>query len=158
MFIRAGVKDNEISIGGVENMCMMVYVGSDNDLPLVVWKNGSSLVVKALNVERREDKFANEHLTKEHRYSVGSWQGCGCGFSFNFSDEYYSEEDNIRGKQSIEALFDYIRDNVMGDNCELLSFWAGEGIKHNPETLDIQNFDFGDSFEFLEGQYLTVKK
>ena len=139
-------------------MCMMVYIGAENELPLVEQKDGSPLGIRALNVERREDKFANEHLTKGYRYSVGSWQGCGCGFSFNFSDECYDEEENIRGKQSVEALFDYIRDNITGGTCELLSFWAGEGINHSPEMLDMKDFNFGDSFELLEGQYLTVKK
>jgi len=134
---------------------MMVYIGSDNELPLI---EEGPLLVKVLNVGNHDDKFANENLTKKHRYYVGSWQGCGCGFSFNFDDEHYDGEDNVLSKQSVESLFDYIRVNVTSDNCELLSFWAGEGIEHNSDTLDLKNFALGDSFNFLEGQYITVIK
>jgi len=139
---------------------MMVYIGSDSELPLIEWKNGkeSPLCVSVLNVENHEDKFANENLTMKYRYYVGSWQGCGCGFSFDFDDEQFGKEDNILGKQSVEALFGYIRDNAMSDNCELLSFWAGEGIGYNIDTLDLKNFTLGNSFNFLDGQYIIVKK
>ena len=138
----------------------MAYIGSDNELPLIEWKNEneSPLCVNVLNLEYYDDKFANENLTMKHRYCVGSWQGCGCGFSFDFDDEHYEAEDNIRGKQSVEALFDYIRVNVTNDSCELLSFWSGEGIEHDSDILDLKDFVLGNSFDFLEGQYMTVTK
>ena len=140
-------------------MCMMVYVGSDNKLPLIEWKNEESLLsVQALNSEYPDDEFANKNLTMDYQYYVGSWQGCGCGFSFDFDNEQFEENDNTLGKRSIEALFDYIRVNVESDNCELLSFWSGGEIAHESDTLDLKEFILGNSFDFLEGQYIAVKK
>ena len=81
--------------------------------------------MRNINCTYGDDKFANENLKEEYKYHVGSWQGCGCGFQFDFSGEsYFTQEDNKLGKQSVESLFEYLRNNIKGDNCEILSFWG----------------------------------
>ena len=139
-------------------MCMMIYVGSDNELPLIECRDEDSVIyVEKLDVTlSSDDCFAKENLKKEHKYYVGSWQGCGCGFSFDCSNELYNEENNKRGKQSVESLFEYLRANIENDNCEILSFWAGKGISEPNDVIDLKNFTLGDSFSFLEGQHITV--
>jgi len=139
---------------------MALYIGSDNALPLIAWREGETpICISALDLSSNEDHFAAEYLMKPHQYYVGSWQGCGCGFSFDFTDEQYDEEGNVRGRQSVERLFEFIRSNVKGEECELLSFWEGGqygGISHQ-SSFDLREFALGDAFAFLEGQYTIVQ-
>ena len=141
-------------------MCMALYIGSDNELPLIEWREGETpICVSALSASSEEDDFASEYLTKPYKYYVGSWQGCSCGFTFNFTDENYDEEENVLGKQSVEALFKFIQTNVNGAECELLSFWSGDqynGIAHQ-SIIDLKKFTLDDKFEFLEGQHTIVR-
>jgi len=150
----------------------MVYIGSDNELPLIGRDAGGiAILVEDLDLRNRDDKFACDNLTKQYKYFIGSYQGCGCGFMYDFAraepsnikDEYKGFLEEIiekqqKGKQSFETLFEYIRTNVKGDNCELLSFWTGEGIEHDNSVIDLKTFSLGHEFKFLNGQYLTVYK
>ena len=142
-------------------MCMALYISSDNELPLIEWREGETpICVSALNASSKEDEFASECLTKLYKYYVGSWQGCSCGFTFDFSGENYDEEENVLSKQSVETLFKYIQANVEGAECELLSFWSGDqykGISHQA-VIDLKKFTLGNKFEFLEGQHTLVLK
>ena len=146
-------------------MCMMLYIGSDNELPLIEWRDGETpICVSALNILSKDykddDFFACEYLKKRYKYHIGSWEGCGCGFEFDYSDELYDKDDNDLGKQSVEALFGYIRANVIGGECELLSFWSGDqykGITHQ-SNIDLKEFIPSESFSFEEGQYTVVQK
>ena len=138
-------------------MCMMVYIGADSELPIIDFQDEvSDFCARKLNDTYSDDKFAKENLTKEHKYHVGSWQGCGCGFAFGLAG--FDDFANEHGRKSVQALFEYIRSNIKSDNCELLSFWAGEGMNEPSRVLDLKDFVLGESFEFLEGQYLTVEK
>ncbi len=138
-------------------MCMMVYIGADNELPIIEYQGEiSSICTRKLNDAYTDDRFAKENLTKEYKYYIGSWQGCGCGFRFDMNCEGFSSEGNERGKQSVQSLFDYIKTYVKNNNCELLSFWAGDGMNEPDDIL--KSFVLNDSFEFLEGQYITIKK
>ena len=141
-------------------MCMMVYVAAENELPLMEWGRDKHnvLCVRPLNFYSSNDQLADINLAMPYKYHMCSWQGCGCGFSFDFDDNSYDEEQNTLGKQSVQALFDYIRTHVKGDECEILSFWAGDGIEHDGGALDLRGLVVGDRFEFLEGQLLSVTK
>jgi len=156
---------------------MALYIGSDNVLPLIEWREGEPLPidVRELDLSIRDDAFAASHLTKKYQYFVGCWQGCGCGFRFDYTCEQHDNEYNDLGKQSLEALFTYISENVSGDSCELYSFWMGGrslgdffstifqrhkksyGVEHKDET-DLKTFVLGDRFEFYDKQYITVYK
>jgi len=142
---------------------MALYIGSDNELPLIEWCEGETPVcISALDFSDKDDEFAALYLLKPYRYYVGSWLGCSCGFSFDFADIYdeEDEDENIKSKQSVESLFEFIQTNVKGGECELLSFWNGEydeGILHK-EVIDLNEFVLGDEFTFLEGQYITLRK
>jgi len=142
-------------------MCMMLYIGSDRELPLIDWQDGCVFSVRKLlpNDSYGDSLFATENLKKPHKYQLGSWQGCGCGFSFDY-DKFGYEEDNLLGKQSLAALFDYLRANIGGGDFELLSFWSGEWICEPGEILrlsDLSDSVFGEkSFYFAEGEIVQV--
>jgi len=125
-------------------MCMMLYLGADNELPYIKWKDGAVFAVT--------DIHSSYNFLLAHT-------GCGCGFTFDYTNEQFDEETNALGKKSLSTLFDYIVENIASDNCELVSFWAGkenEEIRHSDE-LDLSDFVFSDSFSFLENQYIFVR-
>ena len=64
-------------------------------------------------------------------------------------------KENRRNKQSVEALFEYIRANVEG-NCELLSFWGGDREIKSRDVIDLKNFVMGNKFHFESVQHITV--
>ena len=162
-------------------MCMMVYIGSDNELPLIDrWGNNTSpIYIWELDCSYDDDDFANNALVKKYKYGVGSWQGCACGFAFDYSDQFNElpwflrvltskeekkehieniKENNDLGKQSFESLFEYICVYVANDNCELLSFWTDNFEIKDRSIIDLKAFSLGDSFKFSDGQYITVSK
>ena len=115
-------------------MCMMLYVSSDNSLPVVesIGESAQLLSVRELNCNFADDKFTSEHLTKKYKYGIVSWQACGCGFQFDYNSVEFEDEYNESGKQSLNALFEYLRNNVQGDECDLISIWAGKyNIEYN---------------------------
>ena len=165
-------------------MCWYLYMGSDNELPLIEWKKDEELpiCVRRLSCGNDDDDFAERQLTKKYKYYVGAWQGCGCNFRFDFveADKFMNEMseqekqelemacngsiDDIvyghskKGKRSVEALFDYICANVEGGECELLHFGSGCNRIERHDVIDLKSFVLGDTFKFPERQYITVYK
>ena len=145
-------------------MCMMLYLGSDNALPIIRQENTEDgLSMQPLSVHKLDESFddyeyVSEQLSKKFRYLVNSWQGCGCGFHFDNNNKKHHSDSNKFGKQSLEALFEYIRVNVRSDECELFSMWNREPKMVHRTVIDLRDFNIGDSFRFLEGQYITVYK
>ena len=166
-------------------MCMMLYIGADNELPLMKFREKKSVIsVRKLISDLSEDSLAKKRLTKKYKYFIGSWQGCACGFAFDFPEaareiseldekqkqemeayfkksvEDFIYESHIKGKQSVQALIDYIRDNTSGDS-ELVSFWADnvdDAVWESDGVIDLKSFVLGDSFKFSERQYITICK
>lgn len=140
-------------------MCMLLYIGSDNILPLIEWQDNKNQLICVRKIDcSYDDRFASEHLANKYQYSIISWQGCGCGFQFDYNNEEFDDEYNKLGKQSLEALFNYIHDHVQNDDCELFSMWAGKHEAEYHNVIDFRDFKLGDSFKFLEGQYITIYK
>ena len=141
---------------GEKGMCMMLYLGADNELPYIKWKDGAVFAVTDIHSSYNA---VLKHMTKKYQYFLLAHTGCGCGFTFDYTNEQFDEETNALGKKSLSTLFDYIVENIASDNCELVSFWAGkenEEIRHSDE-LDLSDFVFNDSFAFLENQYIFVR-
>ena len=139
-------------------MCMMLYLASDTASPLIenTQEDRKPLYVRELDGASDDDKFASEYLTKPYKYKLGSWQGCGCGFQFDYRDYGLDDEDNEWGKRSLAALFAYLRANVSGGECDLLSFWSGEDVEHSA-VMDLRDLTLdGDSFSFKEGLHIKV--
>ncbi len=59
-------------------MCLAVYIGTDEELPLSAWVEDQTLVCfSALN---EKDFPVRKHFSSKNVYYVGSDEGCGCGF------------------------------------------------------------------------------
>ena len=149
-------------------MCMQLYIGLDNEL--CDEGQGSEFRPWRLHQESNDDNFADKYLTKKYRYGL---MGCACDLWYDLNqpieifdgmtdDEIRSHtisvrEGNKRRKQGVEKLFSYISSNVESDNCELVSFWAGEYKMEHNDILDLKGMVLGDDFKFFkEGQYITV--
>ena len=105
-------------------MCMMLYIGSDNELPLIEWQKGVLFAVGEID---GNDAVVKRHFKTKYHYVLGSHIGCGCGF---FEDEAEApgtepKVDKTGRDSSIKALVDCIGKHVSGDYCELVSCWTG---------------------------------
>jgi hypothetical protein len=146
----------------IVNMCMMLYLGSDAELPLIPWDDNihQSICVNELN---DPIEYVRKHFSKPFIYYVGAYEGCGCGFSFGIY-EAIDEDDRLAyelGKKSVSDLFKYLRANSeLTNNFEMYSCLAGDEPippeKH--ETIFLNEFEIGDSFEFKDRQFIMVYK
>jgi len=137
----------------------MLYLGSDNELPLVKLQKCAFLCVK--NAQNMQ------HLTKKFQYYIGSYQGCGCGFWYEAAediDDISTQFENNR--RSVAALFEYIQKYVEANQCELFTTWADDEDKDitHREVIRISEFDFKESFHYpywdyaLTNRYVTIYK
>ena len=58
------------------------------------------------------------------------------------------------------ALFDYLRENVSGSNCELVSCLTGEEEKdliYN-DVIKLSEFKLEDKYKFLQNQHIEIIK
>jgi hypothetical protein len=141
---------------------MMLYLASDIKLPLIAWDDG---VIQSLCVTELPEgcECVKAQFSKPFVYYVGSYEGCGCGFSFGVY-EVIDEDDRLsfeQGRSSVIELFDYLATNIkLTDKFELFSCLAGnEAIC--PEVHDkifLSKFCIGDYFEFGDKQYIEIYK
>lgn len=150
-------------------MCMMLYIASNKELPLVKWNEKNHILVEELDEHKT---LVKAQFTKPYVYCVGSYQGCGCGFAYgyvnftelkqietslNVLDMAYEEEK--KRKSSVSELFEYIKQNLENDcEIELYSCWAGkeDGIPEQNLDINLSGFTLGDSFRFEENQFIKV--
>lgn len=151
-------------------MCMMLYIASDKELPLVPTGEDDyqPIYVDELSKYNSEVK---KQFTKKYSYYIGSYQGCGCGFSYgqyNIDseevDESLIEFFNIeveKRKKSVRELFNYISNNLENvSEIELYSCWAGneKGTPKHRLEISLANFSLGNEFSFEEDQLIIVHK
>ena len=124
-------------------MCYMLYLGSEQALPLIPapdWDSiGDDVLAKAPRLIIRtvpdEKAAVIGHFTEKHAVYAGSYEGCGCGFNL-CADEYdwYDDEDDdgvaaALSAQSREALAEYVQRNGV---TSLYGCWDGE--QHLPKV------------------------
>ena len=66
-------------------MCIMLYLASECPLPLVPWDEAyPGFHVTSLETNRHNwwEDWVWQQFTKPFVYSIGSYQGCACGFQF----------------------------------------------------------------------------
>ena len=97
-------------------MCLALYIATDQALPLVPWDAERP----ALHLQEAVFHPRNpltDFLSKPLIYSVGSHQGCGCGFA----------DDALEGDQARQALVDHLA-AALRENAEVEVYvcWSGE--------------------------------
>ncbi|MDP4145468.1 MAG: hypothetical protein Q8936_13445 [Bacillota bacterium] len=151
-------------------MCMMLYTASDVKLPLVPagQQDYQPIYVDELSEYNLDVK---KQFTKKYVYYIGSYQGCGCGFSYGQYDiedkevnesfiEIFNAEQEKR-KRSVRELFNYITNNLKNvSEIELYSCWAGNEKNTSKHKLHISlaNLSLPNKFSFEEDQLIIVHK
>lgn len=137
----------------------MVYISADQPLPLIEWQEDKPAfyVCELAQDETRVTK----QFTKPFVYYAGSHQGCGCGFTYG-QWPIEKEEDKIEdlaARESVKSLSLYLRNAVQQGPVELYACWDGDQ-EAEPEyrTVVTPEQITGETFEFKEKQFLTIRK
>jgi len=116
-------------------MCLTLYIGSDQELKQIEW-NIEHPALNAVPLGEFDEK-AKVIFSAANLLSIGSDQGCGCGFRHALvqGDEWLIvEEDDLKETQrNHRELVDYIK-NVGGD-IEIYACWNGD-IPDEPQSIE----------------------
>ena len=140
---------------------MMLFLASDKKLPFIPWDDNANQNLIVIELDET-NKSVMKQFTKKFVYDIGAYEGCGCGFKFGIfePEDDDDKEAEAAGRRSVEELFNYLRKNMnRDDKIELYHCWAGdEG--NNPEQIiliNLSEFTLGNSFQFLENQFITIQ-
>jgi len=130
-------------------MCNMLYIGADQELPLIPWdERAPAFHVEPLSegVEAVRNVFGVPYV-----YYAGSHDKCGCGFQLGeFPDPEDEEAPAMR--RSLNLLADYV-EQQLARVCRLSFYacWAGgesaEPVRRRSVTAEQLR---GEDFFFLE--------
>ncbi|HEV2802074.1 MAG TPA: hypothetical protein VGW12_16485 [Pyrinomonadaceae bacterium] len=137
---------------------MMVYIAADEPLPLIEWQENVSVfcVTKLSEGEKR----VHRQFSRPFVYYLGSYEGCGCGFSYD--DEPVEDEDDRRrdaaARESVRQLSKYLSDVVRRGSVEMYACWDGDQEAEPEERLEVRpDFFGGETFAFKEKLFFKVE-
>ena len=135
-------------------MCMMLYIGTRQHLPL---KSTPDLRIEEVAVEAVLQWFSLPHI-----HFIGAHTGCSCGFPSVTADvpiEFYpgmleGNPEREADLRSVGALLELIGEqSSQGDEVQLYPVWNGEEgeppkgtIELAPDRLVIDEFFFNERF------------
>src|SRR5262245_32171358 len=150
-------------------MCRFVYITADRPLPTPAPTPLFRLAPCEVEQERRVRSVAPGRYV----LTAYSWQGCGCGFSYESADELAAGLVGIpegeparataiewreKGRGSVAALRAYLAEayRVAGP-LQLYVVWAGdEGQPPHREAIVTPDYFGGDGFCMRDPELLTV--
>jgi hypothetical protein len=153
--VAVGCSGMPLSVGS-RAMCIAVYLGALEPLPLVPWdERHRGFHVDAIDETQEQDRVVRERLGTPYVYYAGSSDGCGCGFQFQQDPEWAKE----RGEYELElatlrAFRDYL-DSALQQLHEVrfFAFWEGESWKEPMEHRRLVPDDLTrEDFLFVEGE------
>ena len=137
-------------------MCMMLYIGSDQSLPLVPGGDATGV----FHVGELHQDFAGvaKQFTVGHVRYAGSHEGCGCGFQLG---EYpgFEDDDAPAKRKSLRDLAEYIERQLQaGGRIELFACWAGDelAVPEHRRRLTLEDLR-SDDFFLLQGEASVVE-
>ena len=137
-------------------MCVMLYLASDEPLPLVAWNEECP----GFHVSDPDPTYdeVRQWLSKPHVYDLGAHPGCACGFSYGEHPDHEKPEDVRKSRETVRQLSEYLgRAVTEAGELELYSWWNGE--ESNPpsvrKALSPSRIG-GDAFWFEEGQLTRI--
>lgn len=120
-------------------MCLVVYLATDAQLPVVAWDK----TAPAFNVRLHKRKRVRAEFNAGYVYETGAHTGCGCGFLTDGDDS----AEATKTSASREALRSYVEQALQSGEVELLVSWLGDEKKDaravvmSPEELVTADFD-----------------
>lgn len=141
-------------------MCMVYFIGTDKDIPLIEF-NSTEPAFHVIELSEQE-QIVQEHFSKLRVHYIGSSQGCGCGFRAQPSCVYDpdSEEFSTTIKDH-NALADYLDQlMVLGEKeIELYGCWSGDEKEKSESRRECSTSDIRqNAFQFNEREFLVIKK
>lgn len=152
-------------------MCLVLYIGSDADCPLlepqdfsVIDHNDPSWPSKVVpfSVQKLagDERAAAKHFdTKIVRY-VGSFEGCGCGFNASYAPEWDDpavEDDHFQaGKESRRLLREYVEQHQIR---QIYACWSGDESLESELQFDIMSDQItNQNFQIPERVLLRISE
>lgn len=140
-------------------MCRYLYLASDLELPLVESSDKEPLLsIKPLE---EQDMTVLKHFSMKHVVYAGSFEGCSCGFSYDFSDMSDDEDrkEQEKRKASVVALLGYIKQQLVGAiSLELYECWADEQghDMQGHSYIDLGTLSLGETFGFEDNTLIRI--
>jgi hypothetical protein len=138
-------------------MCLMVYIASDQSLPLIAWdETAPAFYVTELHTT---EQSVRHQFTKPFIYYAGSHEGCGCGFDYGQWPILDSDDRNQEqaARETIRRLAIYLTSAVQSGTIEMFACWDGDQAAEPIERIAVIPAYFGgDAFAINEKQFLTV--
>jgi hypothetical protein len=136
---------------------MMLYIGSDDALPLVPWdKAAPGFHVAELSPDLND---VRHQFSVAHVYYSGSHDGCGCGFQLG---EYpdFEDDDAPAKRESLRRLAEYLDQQLAaGRKLELFACWAGGETSPPTYHRRLHSEDFtAERFFFNDGELSIVEQ
>lgn len=124
----------------------MVYIGSDQPLPLIDWNENK----RAFNISEltKYEKHVETQFRFPYVYNAGSHLGCGCGFIKESKDE----EELAQVIDNYFQLSAYLQKaRETGANNQIFSCWDGDQAAkpEHREEINLQHLIEAD-FKFKE--------
>ncbi len=135
-------------------MCMMLFIGSKNPLPLIGFDEG----IPAFHTKHldKSELAAKQHFSVNYILYAGSSEGCGCGFKHALIDKkdvwlnVVNDDLTDESRLNQQALLNYIkRFTQTEDLIEIFACWDGDFAcpsewkeRITKETLVHENFYF----------------
>lgn len=144
-------------------MCLMVYLATDRERPLVPWVEERP----AFHVSRggNEVERVRPQLHKARIYVVGADTGCGCHFrqeggvlAARYAPEQLDPGAREATRECHRRLHAYVAACLEDEeSVELFSCWNGDEQSDSaaPRTLTLADLA-DEQFHFLEGQRIVV--
>lgn len=137
-------------------MCMISFIGSDTELPMIDWnENKPGFFVQQLE---EQDLPIKDKFTRKNVYYLGSHSKCGCGFQYG---QYFEQEamEETKARADVDQLRSYLTQALTSSNIEVYGCWDSD-VSLPALRTDYVNLDTigGDSFSFEERVVLHLGK
>jgi hypothetical protein len=143
-------------------MCDALFIGADRQLTLIQYE-AEKTPIHIMNISETE-KAVLDKIKKPYVYYIGAYEGCGCGFRYGITEkeygkEYIEQEEEINGRASVDALFEYLSSQVKpGEEVILFNSWEGEFQQpiEKETTINLNIFQLPASFQFENHERIRI--
>ena len=109
----------------------------------------------------QDDQAVRKHFRKPRVYSVGSHEGCGCGFKYGQRppEDDKDKQDDAAARESVRHFAEYLSAAVEQADVQIYACWDGDQEDPPLFQATITPAEVGgDTFELKEKELLTVVK
>jgi len=145
-------------------MCDALFIGADRELALIQYEAGKT-AIHIMNISETE-KTVLDKIGKPYVYYIGAYEGCGCGFRYGITEKEYGKEyvepkEEIGGRRSVEALFEYLSSEIRpGEEFILFNSWEGEFEQPivKETTINLTSLRLPASFQFENHERIRITR